>query len=351
MILSVIIPILNEVDQLPELFDSLADQTGIAFEVILIDGGSADGSLELAEDLAGKASFPCRVGSSQRGRGWQLNEGVKLSTGKSLLFLHADSQFVDDMALLKALDCLDKDIDKFGHSRLAGHFSVRFQRDSFNPTLGFYFLECKARLDRPGCIHGDQGYLLRRSFFDKIGPFEVNLGFLEDNRLAQAIRQAGCWLLLPVILQTSNRRFSQEGFRQRQSLNALIMNLEAIGRNDLLKSFPGIYRQQSRTQELQLQPFFEELNSRLSQQARAERQRFWRRTGRYLITNAWQLAFWWDVRRDFLRGLAPGAGRRSLLNFFDRYLFRLIDHSVGHWLAGLLIRGWFQWKLFSLRGT
>lgn len=346
MILSVIIPILNEVDQLPELFESLADQVDITFEVILIDGGSADGSLELAEELAGRASFPCRIGSSQRGRGRQLNEGVKLSTGKSLLFLHADSRFVDDMALVKALKYLDKAIDKVGHSRLAGHYSIRFQRDNFKPALDFYFLECKARLDRPGCIHGDQGYLLRRSFFDKIGPFDESLGFLEDIRLAQAIRQAGCWLLLPVILQTSNRRFVQEGFRQRQVLNALIMNLDAVGWIDLLKSLPGIYRQQSRAQELQLLPFFHELNSRLSQQSRAERQCFWRRTGCYLIINAWQLAFWWDVRRDFLRGLEPGVGRNSLLNFFDRYLFRMIDHSVGHWLAGLLGSGWFRWKLF-----
>ncbi len=345
MILSIVIPILNEVDQLPQLFGTLAEQAGIAFEVILIDGGSADGSLERAEELAGRASFPCRVGSGPRGRGRQLNEGVKLSTGKSLLFLHADSQFGDDMALAKALKCLEKSIEKVGHSRLAGHFSVRFRSESLTPSLGFYFLESKACLGRPGCIHGDQGYLLRRSFFDQIGPFDETLGFLEDNRLAQAVRQAGGWLLLPVILQTSSRRFAREGFRQRQALNALIMNLEAIGRIDLLKSLPGIYRQQKRTQELQLLPFFQELDMRLSRQSRAERFLFWYHTGHYLVDNAWQLAFWWDVRRDFRRGLEPGVGRSPLLNFFDCYLFRMIDHSVGYWFAGLLAWGWFRWKL------
>ncbi len=345
MTLSVVIPILNEVDQLSQLFATLADQTGIAFEVILIDGGSTDGSLERAEELAGRASFPCRVGSGQRGRGRQLNEGVKLSVGESLLFLHADSQFVDGMALANALNYLNKAILSAGHSRIAGHFSLRFQRESSKPSLGFYFLECKARLDRPGCIHGDQGYLLRRSFFDQIGPFDVVLGFLEDNRLAQAVRQAGCWLLLPVILQTSSRRFAREGFRQRQVLNALIMNLEAIGRTDLLRLLPGIFRQKSRTQELQSLPFFQNLDGRLSRQSQTERQLFWYRTGRYLVANAWQLAFWWDVRRAFLRGLEPGAGRRSLLNVFDRCLFRLIDHSVGYWFAGLFIRGWFRRQL------
>jgi len=216
--------------------------------------------------------------------------------------------------------------------------------------LGLYFLECKASLDRPGCIHGDQGYLLRRSFFDQIGPFDETLGFLEDNRLAQAVRQKGCWLLLPVVLQTSSRRFAQEGFRQRQTLNALIMNLEAIGRVDLLKSLPGIYRQQNRTKELQLLPFFKELGNRLSQQSRAEQRQFWRRTGRHMIANAWHLAFWLDVRRSFRRGLDPGGGQIPLLNFFDHYLFRMIDHSVGYWFAGLLAWGWFRWKrLFGQR--
>ena len=345
MILSIVIPILNEVGQLPKLFGTLADQAGIPFEVILVDGGSADGSFERAEELATRASFPCRVVPGSRGRGRQLNEGVKLSTGKSLLFLHADSQFNDDMALAKALKHLEKSIEMGGHSRLAGHFSVRFRTESLTSTLGVYFLESKACLDRPGCIHGDQGYLLRRSFFDQIGPFDETLEFLEDNRLAQAVRQVGGWLLLPVILLTSSRRFVQEGFRQRQVLNALIMNLEAVGRIDLLKSLPGIYRQQKRTQELQLLPFFQELNNRLSPQSRQEQQLFWRRTGRYMIANVWQLAFWWDVRRDFRRGLQPGVGRIPLLNFFDRYLLRMIDHSVGYWFAGLLARGWFRWKL------
>jgi rSAM/selenodomain-associated transferase 2 len=345
MMLSIVIPILNEVDQLPQLFDTLADQAGIAFEVILIDGGSTDGSRELAEELADRVAFPCRVESGPRGRGRQLNEGVKLSTGHSLLFLHADSQFRENMALAKALKSLDEGIEKVGHPRVAGHFSVRFLSESSKPSLSLYFLECKATLDRSGCIHGDQGYLLRRSFFYQIGPFDETLGFLEDVRLAQAVRQVGCWLLLPVVLQTSNRRFEQEGFRQRQVLNALIMNLEAIGRIDLLKSLPAIYRQQSRTKGLQIQPFFQELSNRLSQQSRAAQRLFWRRTGRYMIANAWQLAFWWDVRSSFRRGYAPSIGRNLFLSRFDRYLFRMIDHSVGHWFAGLLAWSWFRWKL------
>lgn len=293
MILSVIVPILNEIEQLPRLFAMLSYQTGIFFEVILIDGGSTDGSLERAKELAAESWFPCRVASSQKGRGRQFNEGVKLSSGESLLFLHADSQFVDSKALARALNDFHQAIQVAGHFRIAGHFSLRFQNESSTSLLGFYYLESKARLDRPGCIHGDQGYLVQRRFFDQIGPFDESLGFLEDNRFAQSVRGSGFWLLLPVELLTSSRRFVLEGFRQRQVLNALIMALEALGRNDWLRGLPDIYRQQDNAQELHLLPFFQEIDSCLSQLSRKEQQQTWFQAGHYSVANAWQLAFFW----------------------------------------------------------
>lgn len=345
MMLSVIVPILNEINQLPLLFAALSGQKGISFEVILIDGESTDGSLEMAQKLAAGASFSCRVASSRRGRGRQLNEGVRLSAGESLLFLHSDSQFVDNMALAKAFRCFQQAIESAGHCRIAGHFCINFQRDTSKAHFGFYFLESKARLDRPGCIHGDQGYLLRRSFFDQIGPFDESLGFLEDNRLAQSVRDVGFWILLPVELQTSSRRFVQEGFRRRQVLNALIMNLEELGLNDWLRGLPGIYRQQNHTQKLHLEPFFQDLNVRLSKLPRKEQRRFWKNSGRYSVRNCWQLAFWIDVKRAFHRNLCAGEGRRTALRIFDRILYPLVDHSLGYWFTGLLIRLWFCGQL------
>lgn len=345
MILSVIVPLLNEIDQLPKLFGMLSHQAGIPFELILIDGGSTDGSLESAKDLAAAASFPCRVASCQKGRGRQLNAGVKLSSGESLLFLHADSQFLDGMALAKAMKCFNKSLKSVGHIRIAAHFSLRFQRESLQSFFGFYYLESKARLDRPGCIHGDQGYLLQKCFFDQIGPFDESLGFLEDNRLAQSVRDVGFWVLLPIELLTSSRRFVNEGFRQRQILNALVMNLEALGRKDWLKGVPDIYRQQDHAQELHLLPFFQDIDERLSKLSSKERKQFWYQTGHYLVTNVWQLAFWVDVKRAFHRRLSSGEGRRRVLRGFDRWLYPLIDHPLCYWLAGFLSRVWFRGQL------
>lgn len=348
MMLSVVVPILNEIDHLSQLFDMLSLQAGVSFELILVDGGSTDGSFERAKELAAGASFPCRVASTQKGRGRQLNKGTRLSSGESLLFLHADSQFVDSVSLARSLNCLQQAIKSAGHNRIAGHFSLRFKRETSKGHFGFYYLESKARLDRPGCIHGDQGYLMQRRFFDQIGPFDESLGFLEDNRLAESVRNAGSWVLLPVELLTSSRRFVQEGFRQRQMLNALIMNLEALGLNDWLRGLPDIYRLQGHTQELHLLPFFQDINERLSLLSRKEQRQFWLQTGHYSVANAWQLAFWVDVKGAFHKNLRPGEGRRTLLSTFDRILHPLIDHFLGYRFAGMLIRLWFRGQLKKL---
>lgn len=345
--LSIIVPMVNEVATLPRLFASLAMQGGVAFELILVDGQSSDGSLQRAEELAGHAPFPCRIVGGRRGRGRQLNTGVALSYAETLLFLHADSRFASDRALAGGLRVLKEAIAAGGHDRVAGHYSLRFSPVASAPAFGYFFLEAKARTGRPGSIHGDQGYLMRRAFFDLVGPFDETLGFLEDNRLAQAVRARGCWLLLPFELITSARRFEQEGFARRQMLNGLIMTLDAVGGDDLLQEMPGIYRQQSDAQQLQLVPFYRGIARQLRSRRGRERMVFWYRIGRYLVGNAWQLAFWWDVLQAFRRGAEPGAGAPRLLDWFERRLLWLLDHPAGYAAAAFAAWCWFRVQLVA----
>ena len=86
MSLSVIVPILNEGDHLPRLFSTLGSQQGCEFELILIDGGSTDGSLEMAERLASDAPFACHIVNSERGRGRQLIRGAPLAPAEPCCF-------------------------------------------------------------------------------------------------------------------------------------------------------------------------------------------------------------------------------------------------------------------------
>lgn len=340
--LSIVIPVLNEAASLPALFAMLSHQQAVNFELVLVDGGSTDGTAEQAEASAGEASFPCRIVRCDMGRGRQLNAGAREAAAETFLFLHADSAFTDPLALRKGLDRLNEAVNSRKDVRAAGRFALRFRREDSTPSLGYYFYECKARLDRRECTHGDQGFLLRRAFFDTVGPFDESLLLLEDTRLAEKIRREGVWLLLPAEIVTSARRFEVEGLYERQLLNALIMNFATIGWDDFFQAAPDVYRRQDRTRRLRLLPFFYLIRKLFRQLSWWRRLDLWYRTGSYVRPNAWQPVFALDVRRNFRQGLAPGDGETSLLDRFERWYEPLTDHPPGRLATAVLVWIWFH---------
>jgi rSAM/selenodomain-associated transferase 2 len=340
--LSVIVPLYNESGTVETLFRTLAEQLEVRFELIVCDGGSTDASVTTVRSLAASAPFPVTLAACEKGRGLQLNAGAAASRGATLLFLHADSLFADRHALRNGLDALAAAISASGNDRLAGHFTLRFARSSATPSWGYHFYECKARLHRSGCIHGDQGLLLRRTFFNAVGPFDASLPILEDTRLAETISRKGKWLLLPAEILTSARRFELEGMAERQTLNAIIFNFAAIGRDDFLREIPQLYDCQDRSRSLRLAPFFRRFRQLIRALPRRERLGLWYSTGAYVRDNAWQLAFALDARRSFRRGTPPIEGSAAFLACYDRYLDRLTDHAPGRLAAALLVRLWFE---------
>lgn len=347
--LSIIVPVYNEAAVIDGLFHTLKAQDGVAFELIICDGGSGDATVARAWSLVEEAPFPVSVIHSEKGRGRQLNAGVAASCGETILFLHADSSFASGDALKQGMQCLNGAIAARGDEWVAGHFALRFLHCYGKPSFGYHYLETKARLARRHCIHGDQSFLMRRSFFREIGPFEESLPFLEDTRLAEAVAAKGEWILIPAIVNTSARRFESEGLSTRQTLNALILNLAAIGREDFLLDIPRIYATQDRTTELQLRPFFQLFRRRIQSLPWWERQKLWLDTGAYVRDNGWQLALAVDVRHNFRKGLATGAGEHVFLEFYDRFLDRLSDHLPGRLAAMILVRLWFELTCLVLR--
>jgi len=339
--LSIIVPVFNETETLPELFAMLAAQREVVLEVILSDGGSTDGTVDRVEKLAEEASFVTEVVQGERGRGRQLNAGARTARGETLLFLHADSSLTDPLALRRSLDALSAAVPGRGADRVAGHFALRFHRRDESPSLAYRYYEFKARLDRPGCTHGDQGFLLRRGFFRDVGPFDESLPLLEDTRLAEKIRSEGRWQLLPAEIRTSARRFETEGLYERQLLNALIMNFADIGWEAFFRAVPGIYRRQDGAGRLRLHPFLSEIRGLLRSLPWRERCRLWYGTGRFVRANAWQLALALDVRRHFRRGVPFEEMTTSVLDIFDRWFDRLTDHPPGRLAASALVRCWF----------
>ncbi|NIQ98010.1 MAG: glycosyl transferase, partial [Desulfuromonadales bacterium] len=188
--------------------------------------------------------------ASEGGRARQLNAGALKASAENLLFLHVDSVFPDPKTLARALEELDRSIAVAGTDAVAGHFRLKFSRTDESSSFGYYFWEVKARLDRSECTHGDQGCLLRKSFFAAVGPFAADLPIAEDTRLAERIRDVGRWILLSPEIWTSARRFEVEGLRERQTLNALIMNFAAIDWADFFAAAKSVYRSQAAADKL-----------------------------------------------------------------------------------------------------
>jgi rSAM/selenodomain-associated transferase 2 len=340
--LSIIIPVLNEAATLPELFRTLAAQAETCMEAVICDGGSSDGTVTLAERLVGEAPFPVRVITAPAGRALQLNAGAAAAGGENLLFLHADSLFTDRLAFRKGLDRLAAHIAETGDARVAGRFALRFHRQVSAPSRGYYHFECKARLDRQGCTHGDQGFLLRRSFFDAVGPFDGSVPMMAETRFAETVRAAGQWLLLPAEIHTSARRFETEGLRERQTLNAVISNFAAAGWEEFFREFPRLYPGHDAAGRLDLASFLRETDRLMASLPLRRLLRLWYDTGRFVRDNAWQLALARDTARGFRRGLPADAGGMRSLAFYDRCLDRLTDHPPGRVTAAVLTWLWLR---------
>ncbi len=332
-LLSVIIPTLDETGQLPLLLQQLAAQKDVALEIIVADGGSTDSTRSVAE------AFNAGLVRAEQGRGRQMNAAVRKSAGGYLLFLHADSRLDDDSLLFKALQALILEIDRVGRDDVAGHFRLRFIRTTAANAIAFRYAEEKSAFNRPNTTNGDQGLLLSRDYFRRLGGFAETLPFLEDQGIAEKIRVAGKLLTLPGYLQTSARRFEAEGFHRRYILMSMMMGLYSVGEEAFFLRAPGVYRVQKETGKLLLSPFFG-----IIWQLIREDWGFWGtvrtffRLGRYIRQNSWQLFYFIDI----LARPALGAERYPFLKFHDRVFGPLTNFRLFDALTGLFCLIWFM---------
>jgi rSAM/selenodomain-associated transferase 2 len=189
---SVVIPTLDEAERIPSLVATLHGEAGLA-EIIVADGGSADGTPAIA------AALGARVVRSARGRGQQLRAGAAAASGEILLFLHADSVFpAGGLAALVA--ALDSDPAIPG-----GNFRLVFDGDSgFARWLtGFY-----AWLRHFALYYGDSGIFVRRAVYEAIGGF-APMPLMEDYDFVRRLQRAGRTTRVespPLV--TSSRKFA-----------------------------------------------------------------------------------------------------------------------------------------------
>ena len=336
--LSIIIPVLNEKACLPMLLADIHRQKDVDLEVIVVDGGSTDGTLQACR------AFGTVVLSAPRGRARQLNAGFARATHDNLLFLHADSRIEAPDHIAKALNCWFAAIAKVGSDTVAGHFPLKFTRSGSRNAMSYRYMEGKTHFNRANTTNGDQGFLLKRSFFEALGKFDESQHFLEDQKLAEKIRDCGTWITLPGWLITSGRRFAIEGFHRRYILMSMIMALYSTGRSEFFDRAAKIYANQSETGHLLLKPYFRAVAAMFAHDLGFFKSiRAWFFIGRYIRQNSWQMFYFFDV---FL-GTRPRGGRYPLLAFHDTYFGPLTQNSLCDGITAAAAFSWFMLVLFS----
>jgi rSAM/selenodomain-associated transferase 2 len=183
-------PALNEAQGIVAALQALAPLRAGGHEVIVVDGGSDDGTPGLAR------GFCDRVIAAPRGRAAQMNAGARAASGEALLFLHADTRLPPDAAdsVLASL----KDA-------LWGRFDVRIE--GRNPLLKVVACAMNLRSRLTGIATGDQAIFVRRDAFE--GYAEIAL--MEDIAFSKAMRRRGAPARVASRVVTSGRRWESRG--------------------------------------------------------------------------------------------------------------------------------------------
>ena len=164
-------------------------------EVIVVDGGSGDSTVEFAQSLGVK------VLSASRGRACQMNVGAASATGDILLFLHADTRLPAQFDTLVRATLIQPDV-------IAGAFALRIDAALWSLRLIEIGVNWRSRtLQMP---YGDQAIFLNSKLFQEIGCFP-EIPMMEDFELIRRLRRLGRIAIISSPVFTSSRRWLRLG--------------------------------------------------------------------------------------------------------------------------------------------
>ena len=212
--LAVVIPTLNAAATLPSVLAALVSGDAIEREMVVVDGGSDDGTPALAESLG------ARVVTASKGRGSQLAAGAAATSAPWLLFLHADTRLQAGWS---------RDVLAFANEAANRGKAAVFRFALDDQARGARRLERLVawRTRVLGLPYGDQGFLISRELYNDIGGFRA-LPLMEDVDIVRRLGRARL-VSLPSAAITSARRYQGGGYFLRSVRNVTCLCLYFLG--------------------------------------------------------------------------------------------------------------------------
>ncbi|MBI4483424.1 MAG: TIGR04283 family arsenosugar biosynthesis glycosyltransferase [Acidobacteria bacterium] len=213
MLISTIIPVLNEEQLVVRCLRQFEAQPG-GWELIVVDGGSTDATLNLAEKVGS-----ARILTAPRGRGTQMNVGAASATGRIFLFLHSDVILPKGAHHLISKAMADP-------TAVAGAFRTwTVPEKPCGPVLAALLHLADLRSRYTSLPYGDQTMFVRAETFRQVGGFR-QIPLMEDLDFSRRVRRLGRVQILRASVRVSGRRLQASLVRY-----TILMNL-----------FPLLYR-------------------------------------------------------------------------------------------------------------